>query len=77
MVVVRGIARWIALSDEPDMAQLVCELRKRFGLTQEKFAAKLCVTFPTINRWENGQAKPPPLTIQSLRYLIIATDRDG
>jgi putative transcriptional regulator len=36
---------------------LVRELRERAGLTQEQFAARLGVTFPTINRWENGRAK--------------------
>jgi putative transcriptional regulator len=27
-------------------------------LTREKCAAKLGVTLPTINRWEDGKAKP-------------------
>jgi len=33
--------------EQKSMARLVRELRKLTGLTQEKFAAKLGVTFPT------------------------------
>jgi len=46
------------MNEQPDLAPLVRELRKRLGLTQEKFAARLGVTFPTVNRWENGRTKP-------------------
>jgi putative transcriptional regulator len=58
------------LKAQPDLAQLVRELRKRTGLTQEKFAAKLGVTFPTINRWENGRTKPSPLALKQIEDLI-------
>jgi putative transcriptional regulator len=36
---------------------------------QEKFAARLGVTFPTINRWENGHTKPSPLAIRQIQQL--------
>ena len=39
-------------------------------LTQEQFAAKIGVTFPTINRWENGRAKPSPLAMQKIEELL-------
>jgi DNA-binding transcriptional regulator YiaG len=39
------------------------------GLTQEKFAAKLGMTYPTINRWENGRAKPSPLALKLIEDL--------
>ena len=58
------------MSVQADIPRLVRELRKRTGLTQEKFAAKLGVTFPTINRWENGRAKPSPLAMQRIEDLI-------
>jgi putative transcriptional regulator len=41
-----------------DVADLIREFRLRLGLTQEEFAAKLGVTFPTVNRWEKRHAKP-------------------
>ncbi len=53
-----------------DTAALVRELRRRLGLTQEKLAAALGVTFPTVNRWENGRAKPSPLALQRIERLI-------
>jgi transcriptional regulator with XRE-family HTH domain len=52
------------------MAQMVKELRGLLGLTQEKFAAKLGVTFPTINRWENGRTKPSPLALKQIEDLL-------
>jgi len=59
------------------MPQLIRELRERTGLTQEKFAAKLGVTFPTINRWENGRAKPSPLAMEKIEELIRSMDDGG
>ena len=57
------------LSPQPDIPRLVRELRKRTELIQEKFAAKLGVTFPTINRWENGRAKLSLLAMQRIEEL--------
>jgi len=62
---------------QPDWAPLVRELRDRLGLTQEKFAAKLGVTFPTINRWENGKAKPSPLALQQIKDLLHEMGKNG
>ena len=59
------------------MPQLVRKLRERTGLTQERFAAKLGVTFPTINRWENGRAKPSPLAMQRIEELLRSMGDDG
>ena len=53
-----------------NIPRFVREIRKRTGLTQEKFAARLGVTFPTINRWENGRARPSPLAMQKIEELL-------
>lgn len=53
-----------------DIPRFIREIRKRTSLTQEKFAAKLGVTFPTINRWENGRARPSPLALQKIEELL-------
>ena len=45
------------------------ELRTALGLTQEQFAAKVGVTFTTVNRWENNKAKPSPLASQKIEKL--------
>lgn len=62
---------------QTDIPRLVRELRERTGLTQEKFAAKLGVTFPTINRWENGRAKPSPLAMQKIEELLRSMGDNG
>lgn len=58
------------MNPQTDIPRLIRDLRERTGLTQEKFAAKLGVTFPTINRWENGRARPSPLAMQKIEELL-------
>jgi putative transcriptional regulator len=65
------------LNTQADIPRLIRELRQRTGLTQEKFAAKLGVTFPTINRWENGRAKPSPLAVQRIEELLRSMGDNG
>ncbi len=45
----------------PDYATRIKQFRARIGLTQVELAARLGVSFATVNRWENGQTKPSPL----------------
>ena len=52
-----------------DIAKTVRELRKALGLTQEQFAAKVGVSFSTVNRWENGKGKPSPLAMKQIEKL--------
>src|SRR5947208_2009141 len=42
----------------PAFAERVQEIRRRLGLTQEDLAARLGVSFATVNRWEAGRARP-------------------
>lgn len=65
------------MTAKADIPRLVRKLRERTGLTQERFAAKLGVTFPTINRWENGRAKPSPLALQRIEALLRSMGDDG
>jgi DNA-binding transcriptional regulator YiaG len=65
------------LTQNTDPAALIREVRGRLGLTQEKFAARLGVTLPTINRWENGRTKPSPLAIRTLRDLVASMGAEG
>lgn len=58
------------LNSEKNISCKICEIRIEMGLTQEQFAAKLGVSFPTVNRWENQKAKPSPLAIQKLQKLF-------
>lgn len=50
--------------------ELIRELRGRLALSQEKLAAKLGVSFQTVNRWEKGHAKPSPLAMQRIEQKL-------
>ena len=65
------------MNADANMPSLVRQLRARTGLTQEKFAAKLGVTFPTINRWENGRARPSPLAMEKIEALLRSMGKRG
>ena len=65
------------MTQSSDIAALIREIRGRLGLTQEKFAAKLGVTLPTINRWENGRAKPSPLALKQIEDLARGLGERG
>ena len=65
------------MKEVTDISKLVRETRSRLGLTQEKFAARLGVAFPTINRWENGKAKPSPLALQRIEEILRNMGKDG
>lgn len=62
---------------QADVSRMVRELRRRLGLTQEKMAARLGVTFPTINRWENGRAMPSPLAQEKIEATLRRMGKDG
>lgn len=55
--------------DEQNISKLVKELRADLGLTQEQFAAKIGVTYSTINRWENNKGKPSHLALRQIEKL--------
>jgi ribosome-binding protein aMBF1 (putative translation factor) len=42
----------------PDYAALVKEVRRQLAISQEDLARELGVSYATVNRWENGQARP-------------------
>ena len=55
------------------VAERIKSLRCRIGLTQFALAKELGVSFPTVNRWENGRARPSQLSWSQL--VRLATDR--
>jgi putative transcriptional regulator len=52
---------------QPAIGQLIRALRHELNLTQEQFAHQLGVTFPTVNRWENGHANPSPMALRLIK----------
>ncbi len=62
--------------DNKDIPKMVRELRADLGLTQEQFAAKIGVTYSTINRWENDKGKPSPLALLRIERLQQKINRN-
>ncbi|MBW4689655.1 MAG: helix-turn-helix transcriptional regulator [Komarekiella atlantica HA4396-MV6] len=55
---------------QPEIGQFIYEIRLLMGLTQEELAIIIGVTFPTVNRWENGHTKPSKLAVQQIESLV-------
>ena len=55
------------------MTKNIRNLRSKLGMTQEQFAAKIGVTFSTVNRWESGKSKPSPLAMRQIEELMERT----
>ncbi len=62
--------------DQQDTSKMVRQLRAALGLTQEQFAAKVGVTYSTINRWENSKGKPSPLAMLRIKRLQKKINRN-
>ncbi len=60
-----------------EIADLIYELRQRLDLTQEQFAARLGVTYPTVNRWENHRASPSPMALKLIHELLQQMGKPG
>lgn len=58
------------MTTQASPALLVRELRARLGLTQEKFAAKLGVTYASINRWERAKVIPSPIAMKLIELQL-------
>ena len=52
-----------------DVAQRIVVLRRALGVTQERLAFLIGVTFSTVSRWENGHVRPSRLAWSQLRML--------
>lgn len=57
-------------SDQAELADLVRETRQRLELSQAKFAARLGVSFQSVNRWENGRTKPLPVVLKQIEQVL-------
>ncbi len=60
----------LLLMSQPQIGNLIREIRLETGLTQEQFASQLGVTCSTMNRWERGRSKPSPLALQKIEQLL-------
>ena len=46
------------------------DLRHNLRMTQEELAQTLGITVATVNRWENGHAKPSKLARNAIERLV-------
>ncbi|MEB3826609.1 helix-turn-helix domain-containing protein [Phormidium sp. CCY1219] len=51
-------------------SELIRALRERLGLSQEKLAVRLGVSFQTVNRWEKGRVTPSPMAIKPIELQL-------
>ncbi len=54
--------------------KMIREVLKTSGWTQEQLAAKLGVSFATVNSWLNGRSKPQKSLIANIQKLYMAQD---
>lgn len=47
----------------------IIALRKKLGISQERFAHLLGTTAGTVNRWEKGRFKPSRLYVREIKDL--------
>ena len=60
---------------ENKIGEKIKQLRKKAGLTQEKVAEYLGVTFQSVSRWENGAAYPDIQILPAIaNYFNVTTD---
>ena len=63
-------------AEENELAEKISGLRSKLGLTQEQFAARVGVTFSTVNRWESGKSTLSPLAMRRIEELM-ENEKDG
>jgi superfamily II DNA or RNA helicase/transcriptional regulator with XRE-family HTH domain len=61
---------FIGIIISPMKPEEIKNMRIRLGYSQQELAALLGVTFATVNRWENGKAKPQKDRVERLRSLL-------
>jgi len=53
-----------------NISGLITELRQRLDISQEKLAAQLRVSLPTINRWEKGKTRPDAMALHVIQQYL-------
>lgn len=62
---------------QPQIGELIHEVRREIRLTQEEFAASLGVTFNTVNRWENRRSRPSPMALRAIELKLLELGESG
>jgi len=59
------------------IAKEIKSLRKKLGLTQKEFAARVNVDAITVSRWERGQQHPSNLALRQLARLVRCSQKNN
>lgn len=65
------------MAEVNELASLMRSLRHQLDLSQGKFAARLRVSIRTVNRWENGHAKPSRVALDMLEAKLKEANNSG
>ncbi|MFN6460406.1 MAG: helix-turn-helix domain-containing protein [Nostoc sp. DedVER02] len=60
-----------------EILDLVRHLRQQLNLSQKQFAAKLGVSFKTVNWWENRHTLPSPLALKLIKEMLRQMEEPG
>lgn len=60
-----------------NFAVKVKNFRKKLGMSQEKLAKALGVSFATVNRWENSKTKPSKLAQNQFEHFCQNQEQRG
>lgn len=67
----------MAIDSSQEVGVLIRETRQLLRLSQAKFAAKLGVSFHSVNRWENGRTHPLPIALKQVEGLLHQLGKPG
>ncbi|MBG1240966.1 helix-turn-helix domain-containing protein [Nostoc sp. NZL] len=56
---------------------LIRDLRQQLNLSQKQFAAKLGVSFKTVNRWENRHTVPSRIALKLIEEMLHQMGEPG
>lgn len=62
---------------QSEVSGLIRETRQLLRLSQSEFAAKLGVSFHSVNRWENERTRPLPLALKQVEALLHQLGEPG
>lgn len=52
------------------------DLRQQYGLTQAQAGELVCTPLRTVQAWESGERRIPPMAWRLFRIMVVTIDRD-
>ncbi|HHG89815.1 MAG TPA: XRE family transcriptional regulator [Devosia sp.] len=66
------------MTQQPEnFSELVKDVRKQLGYSQEELAHALGVSFASVNRWENGKTRPSKLARKQVESFCRRMMKQG